>query len=157
MTLQQRIYTDLINALKQRDSKTVSVLRLIKASIINVGKQGKPVTDNDVVLVLKRELKQRRESQEQFTNANRQTLANEQSQAIEIVKKYLPVELSTQQLDALVDEIIGALPKGDKSIKNMGEIMSQIAVKSQGRADNVAAARRVKEKLAEKPGQNIKL
>ncbi|GAY76361.1 transamidase GatB domain protein [Sporolactobacillus inulinus] len=102
MSLVDRLTTDMKQAMKARDKETLSVIRMIKTSLQNESiKLGKPLPDDEALAVLTRELKQRKDSLQEFKNAGRQDLVDEVTSEIAIVQKYMPEQFSEEKLRRL--------------------------------------------------------
>ncbi|KKP85514.1 MAG: GatB/Yqey domain protein [candidate division CPR3 bacterium GW2011_GWE2_35_7] len=130
MSLKENIETDLKKALKEGDKLSLSVLRMIIASIRNEKiKQNVELTDEETIKLLLREVKIRRQSSE-----------------IDIIQKYLPQSLTEDELGALVDIAIQKLEA--KSLSDMGKVMSFVMGKTKGRAEGQKVSTLVKQKLS---------
>ncbi len=105
----------------------------------------KELSDDDVIAVLGKMLKQRRDSHTQYTDAGRNDLAEQEAFEITIINEYLPEALSDDEVAAVIDEIIAST--GAASPKDMGKVMGQLKAKLQGRADMGAASALVRQKL----------
>ena len=101
--------------------------------------------DSQVLSVLEKMIKQRKESLEHFKAGNRQDLADKESAEITLLQSYMPAQLSGAELDALINEAVSAV--GATSIKDMGKVMGLIKTKAQGRADMGAVGAKIKAKL----------
>ncbi len=134
MSLVEKIRSDLEKALKQNDKEQRSALRLILAGIQNEEKsQRKTLDDAGVIDVLTREVKKRRESIEAFEQGNRPDLVAQEKAALEIVSRYLPQQMSYDEVVAAAKKVIeevGAKGPGDK-----GKVMSQLVPQTKGRAE----------------------
>jgi uncharacterized protein YqeY len=103
------------------------------------------VDDAQVLSVLEKMIKQRKESVEQFKAGNRQDLADKEAAEIALLQGYMPSQLSAAELDALINDAVAAT--GAASIKDMGKVMAMIKTKAQGRADMGAVGAKIKAKL----------
>jgi uncharacterized protein len=133
-------------AMKSRDEVRVSTIRMMKASLKNkeIEKMG-DLTGEDVLQVLSTLAKQRRESIEQFSGAGRTELAEKESKELEIIKSYLPKQLSPEELDELIRSAISE--SGAKSPNDMGKLMKVLMPKVKGAADGKVVNQRVRELL----------
>ncbi|MBI4481264.1 MAG: GatB/YqeY domain-containing protein [Acidobacteria bacterium] len=132
MALEERIVKDLTAAMKKKEVLRTSVLRLMKAAIVN--KQIEKMTrleDDDIVKVLTTLVKQRHESIDQFQKANRPELAEKERQEIRIIEEYLPGTVDQVEVERLVDETIAEV--GAKSMKEMGTVMKAALPKFKGK------------------------
>ena len=115
MGLLTKLQEDLIVALKGGDSETTSTIRMLQAAIQNehIAKgKDKEFTDEDIMAVLRREAKKRRESADIFASASRQDLADKEEKELVLIKGYLPPELSDAEVDAIVSEVV-AMGQGE--------------------------------------------
>ncbi len=146
MSLKARISDDMKSAMKAGDKDRLKVVRLILAAIKQVEVDKRIELDDAAVLgVLEKMVKQRRDSVDQFQKGNRQDLADIELAEIKVLEEYLPEQLNDAELDALIDDAIGAT--GAESIRDMGKVMGAIKAQAAGRADMGAVGARVKAKL----------
>lgn len=145
-TLEQ-IKSDMKEAMKDQRKEEVSTLRMLVSSLNNAKiDQGGELDEDDVVEVLSKEAKQRRESIEAYEEGDRQDLADKEQGELEVIQRYLPEPLSDEEVEQMVDEIIeetGAETQGD-----MGRVMGQIMPKVKGRYEGSKVKDIVLEKLA---------
>ena len=147
MSLKDQLTSDMKVAMRAKDSERLRVVRLVLAAIKQVEvDQRKDVDDNAVLAVIEKQVKQRRESIKQFSDAGRTDLADKEQAELEILTPYLPEPLSEAELDALIGELIEST--GATSIKDMGKVMGQLKARAQGRVDLGAAGARIKSRLA---------
>lgn len=148
MSLEDKISADYIEAMKARDSERSSTLSFLRAQVknIKIDKRLEKVSDEDVIAIVKKQVKQRLESITQFKNGNRPELAAKEEAELAILKQYLPTEMSSEALSAVVAEVIKTT--GANSIKDMGRVMKDVLAKTAGAADNQAVSAMVKELLA---------
>ncbi len=144
--LKQRIQDDIKTAMKAADKRRLGVLRLILAAIKQREVDERiELDDTQVVAVLEKMVKQRRDSIEQYTAAQREDLAEQERYEVGVCGEYLPEALAKDELAALVDEAVAAT--GAASMKDMGRLMEKIRPQVQGRADMGAVSKLVKERL----------
>jgi len=144
--LKGRITEDIKTAMKAGEKDRLKVLRLISAAIKQVEvDERRDLDDADVLGILDKMVKQRRDSITQYTDGNRKDLADIEQQEIEIIEDYLPEQLSEDELDELVDEAIATT--GAEGIRDMGKVMGAIKSKAQGRADMGIVGAKVKARL----------
>lgn len=142
---EDKINSDLLTALKNKDSLKASVLRLIKASIGNKKIVGHGEISNDEILsVIKTELKQANETLEALIENNRDP--EEQMKKIEIIKSYLPKQLNEHEIEEIVDTVI--TETNSKNISDMGKVIGIVMGQTKGTADGSIVSRLVKEKLS---------
>jgi uncharacterized protein len=148
MSLKQQIISDLTAAMKAQDAARTSTLRMLKAAITNREKEGTgALTDEDVQKLLRSQLKQRRDSVEQFEKAGRQELADKEKAEIGIIEAYLPQAASQEEIDRAVMAAISET--GASSIKDMGVVMKAAMAKlAEKNADGKAVSETVKAKLS---------
>jgi len=134
--VQDRLLSDLKQAMKTGDKMRQSVIRLARAEIQNAEKaQGKPLDDPGVIDVLSKEAKKRRESIAEFSKADRQDLVAKEEAELAILLEYLPPQLSREEIAAAARSVIeelGAQGPGDKG-RVMGKLMPQLKGKAEGR------------------------
>jgi hypothetical protein len=147
MSLKSRITEDMKNAMRARDSARLSTIRLLLAAI----KQREideriELTDADVLSVIDKMLKQRRDSITQFEAGRREDLASAERAEVVVLTAYLPAALSDAEIDALITEAIATT--GASGIAAMGKVMALLKPKLAGRADLGAVSARIKARLA---------
>jgi uncharacterized protein YqeY len=144
--LKQRIQDDMKGAMKSGDKRTLGVIRLILAAVKQREVDERIELDDEQVLtVLDKMVKQRRDSITQYEQAGRDELAEQERFEIEVLQTYLPEALSDEEVASMVDEAIAAA--GAESMRDMGKVMGQLKPKLQGRADMGAVSALVKQKL----------
>jgi uncharacterized protein YqeY len=146
MSLKDRILQDVKDAMRARDKPRLGTLRLITSAIkqIEVDKRIE-LDDEQVLSVLDKMCKQRRESITQFEKAGRDDLIAQEVSELDIIQPYLPEQLSDTEIAGLIDAAMTAT--GASSIKDMGKVMGQLKPKLQGRADMGAVSTMIKSKL----------
>ena len=145
--LTQRIQSDMKAAMKAGEKRKLGVIRLILAAIKQREVDERvELDDTQVLAVLDKMLKQRRDSIEQYSNANREDLAEQERFEVDICQQYMPAALGEDELIALVDQAIA--DTGATSMQDMGKVMGQVKPKAQGRADMGTVSKLVKERLA---------
>jgi uncharacterized protein len=145
-TLKERITDDMKAAMRSGEKERLGTIRMITAAIKQREVDERITLDDAQVLsVLEKMIKQRKESLEQFKAGNRPDLADKEAAEITLLQGYLPSQLSAAELDALIDEAVAAT--GAASIKDMGKVMGLIKTKAQGRADMGAVGAKIKAKL----------
>ena len=145
--LEDKIMADFKEAMKSRDALRHSVISFLRSQLKNIAieKKQDKLDDADVISVIKKQVKQRAESIEKFRIGQRLDLAEKEEKEIEILKKYLPEEISREELDRIVEETIAAV--GASSLKDMGKVMKEIMPKVSGRADNKVLSESIRSKL----------
>jgi uncharacterized protein YqeY len=146
MSLKERITEDMKAAMRSGEKERLGVIRLITSAIKQREVDERIVLDDTQVLaVLEKMIKQRKESVVQFLAGNRQDLVDKENAEIKLVQGYMPAQLSGPELDALIDEAVTTTGAG--SIKDMGKVMAIIKAKAQGRADMASVGAKIKAKL----------
>ena len=147
MSLQEQIQSDITAAMRGGDALRRDVLRMAANAAYAIEKKnGRPLTDEEYLTVLTREVKTRRESVEAYTKAGRQDLADKEQAEIDILSAYLPAALSEDELAALVDEAIAAT--GATSARDLGKVMGWLSPRTRGRADGKVVSGLVAQALA---------
>ncbi|HEY6619935.1 MAG TPA: GatB/YqeY domain-containing protein [Steroidobacteraceae bacterium] len=145
-TLKERITDDMKAAMRSGAKERLGVIRMITAAIKQREVDERiSLDDAQVLSVLEKMIKQRKESVEQFKAGSRQDLADKEAAEITLLQGYMPAQLSAAELDALINDAIAAT--GAASIKDMGKVMGLIKTKAQGRADMGAVGAKIKAKL----------
>jgi uncharacterized protein YqeY len=144
--LKQRIQEDMKSAMKAGEKERLGVIRLILSAIKQVEVDGRIVLDDaQVILVLDKMLKQRRDSIAQYTAAGRTDLADVESAEVAVIQEYLPQALTEVEIEALVGQAVAET--GASSIADMGKVMALLKPQMQGRADMGAVSARIKARL----------
>ena len=145
-TLKERITDDMKAAMRSGEKERLGTIRMITAAIKQREVDERiSLDDAQVLSVLEKMIKQRKESLEQFRAGNRADLADKEAAEITLLQGYMPSQLSAAELDALINEAVAAT--GATSIKDMGKVMALIKTKAQGRADMGAVGAKIKAKL----------
>ena len=146
MTLKAQILEDVKSAMRARDQKRLTALRLITAAIKQIEVDQRIEMDDQAVLaVLDKMVKQRRESLEQYESAGSDDLAAQEKFELELISVYLPEALSDEEVAALIKQAIAET--GASSIRDMGAVMNKLRGEVQGRADMKAVSNSVKAQL----------
>ena len=146
MSLTEQIQQDMRAAMKERDRARVGALRMLSAALKNGEiEAGRPLTEEEEQVVLRRQLKQREESAEAFRKAGREERAASESAEAEIVREYLPEPLSAQELEQIVDEAMRET--GATGMKDMGAVMGRATALAEGRAEGRELAALVRGRL----------
>jgi uncharacterized protein len=146
MSLKERITDDMKAAMRSGEKERLGVIRMITAAIKQREVDERiSLDDTQVLSVLEKMIKQRKESLVQFQAGNRQDLVDKEAAEVTLLQGYLPSQLSDAEIDALIKDAITAT--GAASIKDMGKVMALIKGKAQGRADMAAVGAKIKSKL----------
>ncbi|MBF0510929.1 MAG: GatB/YqeY domain-containing protein [Candidatus Omnitrophica bacterium] len=148
MSLEEKISQDYVSAMKARDSLTSSVVSFLRAQIKNVkvDKRLDVVSDDEVIGVIKKQVKQRQDSIAQFKAGNRMDLADKEEKELNILKGYLPAEMPLEQLKIIIEEVVSQTNAA--SIKDMGMVMKEVILRVKSQADNQTVGALVKERLS---------
>jgi uncharacterized protein YqeY len=147
VSLHDRIQSDIAVAMRGGDGLRRDVLRMVSSAAYNVEKrQGRPLTEDEYLAVLSREVKTRRESVEAFRAGAREDLAAKEEAEIAILGDYLPQALTEDEIAGLVHEGIAAT--GASSARDMGKVMGWLAPRTRGRADGKRVSELVVQSLA---------
>lgn len=146
MSLLGKLNDDMKQAMKDKDKLKLSVIRMVKSSIKNEEiNQGKELTEDQVLTLLNRELKQRRDSLQEFEKAGRDDLAEQNRAEIEVLLQYLPKQLDEAEIRQIVEETIAQV--GAASKKDLGKVMGALMPKVKGKADGNLVNKIVQELL----------
>jgi uncharacterized protein len=148
MSLKNQIIADMTAAMKAKDAVRTSTLRMLKAAITNREKEGGgEISDDDVLKLLRSQVKQRRDSVEQYQKGGRQDLADKEQAEIVIIEEYLPQGASAEEIDQAVAAAVAET--GASSMKDMGAVMKAAMARLAGKnADGKAVSEAVKAKLS---------
>ncbi len=150
--LAARIPEDIKTAMKAKDAVTLNALRALKAAMTNLLTSSErahlttPLDDAEVTALIRKQIKQRQDSYEQFSKAGRDELAASEKAEIAVLEKYLPAAMTAEEIAALVDAVVaetGAASKAD-----MGKVMKLAQERAAGRADGKALSQEVAKRLA---------
>lgn len=148
MSILKTIHDDLKIAMREKNRDVLLTLRSLKAAITNFEKIGKgEVDDNIIIDIVKKQIKQRMDSIESFSSANRQDLVDQEQTELNILVKYIPEQMCVSDVTEQVLIIIESL--GASSIKDMGKVMATCKNAFDGKADNSLIAKIIKEKLSD--------
>ncbi|MCG6867044.1 MAG: GatB/YqeY domain-containing protein [Thiogranum sp.] len=147
MSLKETLQQDMKAAMRAADKRRLGVIRLINAAIKQREVDERiDLDDSQVIVVLDKMAKQRRESIEQYEKAGRDDLAEQEHFELEVLKTYLPEQLDEAEIDAMITEAIAAT--GAQSVKDMGKVMGQLKARLAGRADMGAVSGKIKARLS---------
>ncbi len=149
MSLEQQIDKDYIQAMKDRDSARSSALSFLRSQIkyARIELKTEHVEDKEIIAVIKKQIKQRQDSIEQFTQGGRTDLVEKEQKELAFLKGYLPAEMSASEITAIIQSVIKST--GATSIKDMGKVMKEAGVQLAGRADNKQVSELVKAQLSQ--------
>ncbi|MRK02545.1 GatB/YqeY domain-containing protein [Aeromicrobium sp. S22] len=148
--LKDQLHTDLTTSMKARDALRTSTLRMVLTAITTAevsGKEAKELTDEDVLTVLEREAKKRREAAQAFADGNRPELAEKEKAEAAILAEYLPAQLSPEEIAVIVSAAVDSAGAAGEGMKAMGKVMGIVSPQVKGKADGGAVAAEVKRQL----------
>jgi uncharacterized protein YqeY len=150
--LKEQLHTDLTAAIKAKDSLTSGTLRMVLSAITNEevsGKEARVLNDQDMITVLNREAKKRKEAATAYDDAKRPELADKERAELQIIQAYLPAALSDEDLAAIIAKAVAEVAaSGTTGPSAMGAVMKIVSPQVSGRADGGAVAAAVKSALA---------
>lgn len=146
--LDEKILNDYKEAMKAKDTIRSSVLSFLRAELMNVviAKKKNKLDDNDIITVIRKQIRERQDSIEQFKKGNRLDLADKETKELQILKVYLPPELSCDEINTIIGEAIKLA--GAKDSKDMGRVMKEVTAKISGRADGKLVSDLVRQQLS---------
>jgi uncharacterized protein YqeY len=150
MGLKEKLQADLMQAIRSRDEVVSGTVRMLLAAITNeevAGEAVKVLTDAEIITVLSREAKKRREAVEAYTQAKRDDLASKEKAEAAIIAKYLPAQLSEDEINKLIQDAIAET--GATGLSGMGLVMKVLQPKVVGKADGGVVSGLVKVALAQ--------
>lgn len=148
MGLKEKILDDMKEAMKSKDAEKLSAIRMLQAAVKNREIELRPngITEQDVLGVVRKMAKQRKDSITEFEKAARPDLADKEKAELKIIEVYLPAQMSPEQLTAIVEEVIKT--QNATSQKQMGAVVKEVMLKANGMADGKMISDLVRSKLA---------
>ncbi len=150
-TLKERLRSDLTTAIKGRDKVRSGTIRMVLTAITEAevaGSTAIELSDQQVLDVVIREAKKRREAEEAYANAGRTELANKEHAESEVLADYLPQQLTPSEISAIVTNAIASTGAAELGMKGMGKVMAQVTPQTKGRADGSLVAAEVRRQLS---------
>lgn len=146
MHLKQKIYDDMVESMKSKDKETLSVLRMVKGSIqLEEINKKKELEDDDVIAVISKQIKTRKDANSEFEKGNRQDLIDKNNAEISILNRYMPEQLDSSEIESIISEAMTRLEITTQ--KQMGLLMKDIMPKLKGKADMSVVNELIKSKL----------
>ncbi len=147
MEIRQRLENDFKEALKNRDKVVLSTLRMLKAALHNkeIEKKGERLKGTEVIKAIAKQVQQHKDSIEQFTKGKREDLVKKEAKELEILEKYLPEQLSQEEIIAVVKKVIAEVGAKDKS--DFGRVMKPVMASLGGKADGKVVSQVVSSQL----------
>ena len=144
--MEEKLHEDLIKAMKEKDKETLNVLRSVKAAIqLEVINNKRTCCDDLILDVISKQIKMRKDSISEFTKASRQDLIDEYQKEIDILKKYLPEQLTEDELNKIIDDVFKKV--NPSSIKDLGIIMKEITPLVKNKCDMKSLNERLRSRL----------
>ena len=145
--MREKILKDIIEAMKSKDKEKLSTLRMLKGAmqLEEINKKGE-LDDTEIINLISKQIKTRRESIEEFKKAGRDDLATKTEKEVEILSSYMPEQLSEEEVLKLIDEAFNEVKP--TSMKDMKNIMAYLNPKISGRADKGFVSKIIREKLS---------
>ena len=145
MTLLEQLNQDMIISMKNKDSFSLGVIRMAKGAIqLEAINKKQELTNDDMVAVIAKQIKMRNDSINEFAKAGRNDLVEQNQKEIDILNKYMPAQLSEEEINEIIQE---AFDKLNPTSKDMGLIMKEVSPKLKGKADMSKVNMLIKEKL----------
>ncbi len=147
MSLREQISNDIKTAMKEKNPEKLNALRMVQSAFKNreIELRPNPMPEEECVTVIKKLVKQRKESIEQFGQAGRQDLVDNETKEMKLLETYLPAQMGREQIEKIVAEAIAAT--GATTVKDMGKVMKEAQAKAGGLADNKLMSEIIKSKL----------
>ncbi len=148
MEIRDQIMGDVKTAMRDKDSLKLNTLRFLQAAVKNreIEMRPNPITADEVLGVIKKLVKQRKESIEQYQAGGRQDLADQEAAELKVLEGYLPAQMGREQVEKIVNEVVATL--GAKTVKDMGPVMKEVQARTAGAADNKIVSELVRAKLS---------
>lgn len=145
--MKEQLLQDLKEAMKEKDTIKKDTITMLRAAILQVEKDTqKTLNDDEICAIVAKEVKKRKESLAEYEQANREDIVESLKREIEVLSKYLPEQLTKEEIEKLVEQAI--VESEATSMKDMGKVMSNLRPKTAGKADGKLVSDIVKEKLA---------
>ena len=146
--MKNQILEDIKTAMKEQNKTKLNVVRMVKGAIqmeeLNVKHE---LSDDEVIAIIVKQIKQRKEAIVEFEKGNREDLVEQNKQEIEILNSYLPEQLSDEEVDKIIDEAIKSINPTSK--RDIGKIIGAVSPKLKGKADMSIVSKKVSEKLSD--------
>ena len=150
-SLKERLRTDLTAAIRDRDKVRSGTIRMVLTAITEAevaGSEAVELSDQQVLDVVIREAKKRREAEAAYADAGRSELAEKERAESDVLADYLPEQLTQEEIAAIIADAIGSTGAADLGMKGMGKVMAQVTPQTRGKADGSAVAAEVRRQLS---------
>lgn len=147
-SLKETIYADLMESMRSKEQVKMDALRMLKAAIMKfevAGESKKEAQDEDVLIIVKKEIKQRKEAVEQFEKGGRPELADKEKQEIVVLEKYMPEQMGEDEVREIAQAVIAEVSASSKA--DFGKVMGALMPKLKGQADGAVVSKVVGELL----------
>lgn len=145
--MKDRILKDIVTCMKEHNKEKLAVLRMVKGAMqLEEINQKKELTDEDVIGIVAKQIKTRKESIAEFEKGNRTDLIEDTKKEIELLEEYMPEQLSEEEINKIIEEAITTV--NPESMKDMGKIMKEVTPKLKGKADMSIVSNIIREKLS---------
>ena len=145
--LKEQLLQDFKDAMREKDALKKDTITMIRAAVLQIEKDTqKELSENEIIEIISKELKKRKETLADLEKSGREDLISKVNDEINIIKAYLPAELSREELEKIVSDTISELEAS--SMKDMGKVMQALKEKTAGRADNKVVNELVRARLA---------
>ena len=148
MGLREQISTDIKDAMRAKEMAKLNALRMVQSAFKNreIELRPEPMSEDECLTVVKKLVKQRKESIEQYLAAKRQDLVDAETTELKLLEAYLPAQMSREQIEKIVVEVVAST--GAKTVKDMGLVMKEVQARTAGSADNKIVSEIIKSKLS---------
>lgn len=148
MGLREQISTDIKEAMRAKEMAKLNALRMVQSAFKNreIELRPEPMGEDECLAVVKKLVKQRKESIEQYLAAKRQDLVDAETAELKLLEAYLPAQMSREQIEKIVIDVVAST--GAKTIKDMGSVMKEVQTRMAGSADNKIVSEIIKSKLS---------
>ncbi len=142
--LNDKIVSDMTNAMKAQDKFTLGVLRMLKSALQleKINKKSE-LTDEEVISVIKKQIKQRKDSILEYTKYEKMDEVAKLEEEIKVLNTYVPEDLSAEEVDKIINEVMAEIEVS--SMKDMGKVVAEVKNRTHGRADMSEVSKKVKE------------
>lgn len=145
--MKEKILNDLKNAMKNQNKDLLSVVRMVKGAIqMEEIKVKHELSDDEVIGIISREIKTRKESMKEFEKGGRTDLIEKTSKEVEILNKYMPKQMTEEEIDAVINDVFATVKPEKPS--DMGKVMGAVTPLVKGKADMSLVSAKIKEKLS---------
>lgn len=148
MGLREQISADIKDAMRAKEMAKLNALRMVQSAFKNreIELRPEPMSEDECLTVVKKLVKQRKESIEQYLAAKRQDLVDAETTELKLLEAYLPAQMLREQIEKIVIEVVAST--GAKTIKDMGSVMKEVQARTAGSADNKIVSEIIKSKLS---------